>query len=106
MDGKAVSGQDSIYVSSVIDKTTNDVIIKMVNASGNTINKMITVTGAKKLSASATVTVLKSNSVLDVNSFASPEAVSPVASTVEIKGNKLAASLPAYSFSVYRIGMK
>jgi alpha-L-arabinofuranosidase len=52
------------------------------------------------------VTVLKGNSVLDVNSFASPEAVSPVASTIQVKGNKLAASLPAYSFSVYRVGMK
>ena len=106
MDGKPVSGQDSIYVSAVIDKNTNDVIIKVVNASNNAISKMITINGAKKLTPGATVTVLKSNSVLDVNSFATPDAVSPVASAVQIKGNKLAASLPAYSFSVYRIGMK
>jgi alpha-L-arabinofuranosidase len=106
MDGQSVSGQDSIYVSAVIDKNTNDVIIKVVNASGNTINKMITINGAKKLTPAAIVTVLKSNSVLDVNSFATPEAVSPATSTVQVKGNKLAASLPAYSFSVYRIGMK
>ena len=106
MDGQSVSGQDSIYVSAVIDKKTNDVIIKVVNASGNAINKFITINGAKKLTPAATVTVLKGNSVLDVNSFATPEAVSPVASAVQVKGNKLAASLPAYSFSVYRIGMK
>ncbi len=106
MDGQSVSGQDSIYVSAVIDKNTNDVIIKVVNASANAINKVITINGAKKITPAATVTVLKSNSVLDVNSFATPEAVIPVASAVQIKGSKLAASLPAHSFSVYRIGMK
>ncbi|MEO6357873.1 MAG: alpha-L-arabinofuranosidase C-terminal domain-containing protein, partial [Ferruginibacter sp.] len=106
MDGKSVSGQDSIYVSAVIDKNTNDVIIKVVNASANAINKMITINGAKKLTPGATVTVLKSNSVLDVNSFAAPATVSPVASSIQLKGNKMAAILPAHSFSVYRIGMK
>lgn len=106
MDGKSVSGQDSIYVSAVIDKYTDDVIIKVVNASANAINKMITINGAKKLTPGATVTVLKSNSVLDVNSFAAPATVSPVASAIQLKGNKMAAALPAYSFSVYRIGMK
>ena len=106
MDGKAVSGQDSIYVSAVTDKNTGDVIIKVVNASGNAINKMITITGAKKLSTAAIVTVLKSSSGLDVNSFATPDAVSPVASPIPLKGNKLTASLPPYSFSVYRIAIK
>ena len=106
MDGQSVTGQDSLYVSAVTDKNTNDLIIKVVNASANAINKVITINGAKKLTPAATVTVLKGNSVLDVNSFVSPEAVSPVASPVQVKGNKLAASLPAYSFSVYRIGMK
>jgi alpha-N-arabinofuranosidase len=106
MDGKSVSGQDSIYVSAVIDKNTNDVIIKVVNASANAINKTITINGAKKLTPGATVTVLKSNSVLDVNSFAAPATVSPVASVIQIKGNKVAASLPPHSFSVYRVGMK
>ena len=106
MDGQSVTGQDSLYVSAVTDKNTNDLIIKVVNASANAINKVITINGAKKLTPAATVTVLKGNSVLDVNSFVSPEAVSPVASPVRVKGNKLAASLPAYSFSVYRIGMK
>ena len=106
MDGIAVSGQDSIYVSAVIDKTSSDVIIKVVNASGSNINKMITITGAKKLSGAAIATVLKSNSVLEVNSFATPNAVSPVNSTMQLKGNKLTASLPAHSFTVYRIAMK
>jgi alpha-L-arabinofuranosidase len=106
INGKAISGEDSLYVSSVIDKSTNDVIIKLVNASGNVINKMIAITGAKKLSSAATVTVLKSNSMLDVNSFASPNTVSPVTTTIQIKGHDLNVALPPHSFTVYRIAMK
>ncbi len=106
MDGKSISGQDSIYVSAVTDKNTSDVIIKVVNASANVVNKMISIIGAKKLSTIATVTVLKSNSVLEVNSFVTPDAVSPVTATMQLKGNKLTATLLAHSFTVYRIGMK
>ena len=104
-NGKAISGQDSLYVSSVIDKNTNDVIIKLVNASDNTINRKMTIEGAKKLSA-ATVTVLKANSLLTINSFATPEAISPVVTTIALKGKDLNVALPAHSFSVYRISMK
>ena len=62
--------------------------------------------GAKKLATAVTAIVLKSNSVLEVNSFATPDAVSPVTSTMQLRGNKLAASLPAHSFTVYRIAMQ
>ena len=104
-NGKAISGQDSLYVSSVIDKNSNDVIIKLVNASGSTINRKMTIEGAKKLSA-ATVTVLKANSLLTINSFATPEAISPVEIKIALKGKDLNVALPAHSFSVYRISMK
>ncbi len=106
IDGKAVTGQDSLYVSAVIDKNTGDVIIKVVNASVNTINKTIAITGAKKLSTTCTVTVLKSNSLQDVNSFTAPQMVSPVKATVPVKGGKLNAVLPANSFSVYRVAIQ
>ena len=106
MDGKSISGQDSIYVSAVIDKNTGDVIVKLVNASDNPVSKIIELSGAKKFSATATLTLLKSNAAGDVNSFVHPDAVSPVTSATPVKGNKIAAVLPANSFSVYRVGMK
>jgi alpha-L-arabinofuranosidase len=106
MNGHAIVGQDSIYVSSVMDKNTNDLIIKLVNVSDNAISKTMTITGVKKLAAMATATVLKSNSLTDVNSFATPEAVSPVTNSIPLKGKEFSVVLPAHSFSVYRIGMK
>ena len=105
-NGKTISGQDSLYVSSVIDKNTNDVIIKLVNASGSIINRKISVEGAKNLAATATVTVLKANSLLTINSFATPQAVSPIVTTLPIKGKEINVALPPNSFSVYRISMK
>jgi hypothetical protein len=42
----------------------------------------------------------------DVNSFATPDAVAPVTTTMPLKGNKLNAVLPANSFTVYRIAIK
>ncbi len=105
-NGKALSGQDSLYVSAVLDKNINDVIIKLVNTSDNAINRKIVIDGAKKLSSTATVTVLKTNSLLNINSFATPQAVSPVETILAIKGKVLNISLPAHSFSVYRISMK
>ena len=106
MNGKAISGQDSLYVSSVIDKNSGDVIIKIVNASLKSINKIIEIKGAKKLAATATVTVLKSNSLLDVNSFMTPQMVSPVANTIAVKTNKLNVELAPNSFTVYRIAIQ
>ena len=105
-NGKAISGQDSLYVSAVLDKVTNDVIVKVVNASGNMVSRKIVFDGAKKLASTATVSVLKTSSLLNINSFATPEAVSPVETTMPIKGKELNVSLPAHSFSVYRISMK
>ena len=93
-NGKTISGQDSLYVSSVIDKNTNDVIIKLVNASGSIINRKISVEGAKNLAATATVTVLKANSLLTINSFATPQAVSPIVTTLPIKGKEINVALP------------
>jgi alpha-L-arabinofuranosidase len=106
MDGKVIAGQDSIYVSSVIDKNTNDVIVKLVNASAIPVNKTVAIAGVKKMAATATVAVLKSDSLTDVNSFATPDVISPVTTSIALKGKELSVVLPAYSFSVYRIAMK
>src|SRR5207344_1309155 len=56
-NGKPLSGQDSLYSSAVIDKKTNDVIIKIVNSSSVEKNTSITVEG-KKLASQGMVTIL------------------------------------------------
>lgn len=105
LNGKSLTGQDSLYVSAVIDKNTNDVIIKVVNASGSVQVKGITLDGIKKLPAKGLLTVLQSNNLANVNSFTTPKNVAPVESDIAIKGKQINLTAAPYSFSVIRVKM-
>ena len=105
INGKAITGQDSLYVSAVIDKKTNDVIIKVVNASGKEQTNNITLEGVKKVASQGLLTTLQSDDLNSMNSFNAPQNVAPKESSVAIKGNKLNLTSLPYSFSVIRIKM-
>ena len=93
------------YYPSKHEQPKSYAIIKIVNASNIAINKIIEIKGASKLATKANVTVLKSNSILDVNNFSNPATVSPVNSVISVNGNKLNIVLAANSFTVYRVGI-
>jgi alpha-L-arabinofuranosidase len=100
-----LTGQDSLYASATIDKKTAEVILKLVNASGETKTRSITVEGVRKLAQTAAVTVLKGEQPDDVNSLTEPGRVVPKESQVKVNGKKLALSLAPWSFTVIRIKM-
>ncbi len=102
LDGKALTGQDSLYVSAVTDKNTGELIVKLVNASDVPLSKVIQVEGAKKLPAQAFFTVLQADPNM-VNSFDKPMTVAPVESTIDAKGKKLTVTAAPHSLSVVRI---
>ncbi len=104
LDDKNVTGQDGDYASACIDKNTNELIIKIVNTSANTQQSAFMLQGIRKTATSASVTVLKSDTSA-INSFDNPTAVSPVESTLLLKGKKLSLQLAPYSFTVVRIKM-
>ena len=101
-DGKALAGTDSLYASAVLDKKTNEVVIKLVNVSGKAKTREITVDGVKKLDTKATVTVLRSDDMNQVNSIEAPKALSPTEQTIALKGKKINVALEPYSFTVIR----
>ncbi|MEO5892643.1 MAG: alpha-L-arabinofuranosidase C-terminal domain-containing protein [Ferruginibacter sp.] len=105
LNGKAISGQDSLYVSAVIDKNTGEVIIKVVNASGTEKVKAISLEGIKKMPSQGQLTVLQSNDLNKVNSFDLPQNVAPKESTIAIRGKKIDLTAAPYSFSVIRVKM-
>ena len=105
LNGKAVTGQDSLYASAVIDKKTNEVIVKIVNSAGNDKTVSFTVEGVKKLATQASVTVL-SGLPDQVNSLDSPFEVVPVSTTQTIKGKKIDVLLKPNSFTVIRVAIK
>ncbi|MEP6950002.1 MAG: alpha-L-arabinofuranosidase C-terminal domain-containing protein [Ginsengibacter sp.] len=104
-NGKPVTGQDSLYVSAVIDKKTNEVIIKVVNAAGKEQANNITLEGIKRPASQGLLTTLQSDDLNSVNSFAQPQNVAPKESTVAIKGNKINLICLPYSFSVIKVKM-
>ncbi len=100
-----VAGQDSIYASAVIDTKTNELIVKIVNASGNKTVKEIQLEGATKLAKAGTLTVMQSGDMKQVNSIENPAALAPKTQPFAPKGKIIKAELAPYSFAVYRIGL-
>lgn len=103
MNGKAISGQDSLYASAALDKKTGELIVKLVNVSGSAQQKEIGIDGVKGLNNSGTMTVLKSNVLDAVNSFENATSVSPKEQAVNVSGKKLKVTLAPYSFNVIRV---
>ena len=100
----ALSGQEGLYATACIDKATNEVIVKLVNTTDKEITKEITVDGVKKLASSGKLIVLN-NTLNQLNSFDAPMAVSPVESSIVIKGKKITTGLSPYSFTIIRVKM-
>lgn len=105
-NGKPLTGQDSLYVFTVIDKNTNDLIIKVVNASGNEKQNAFKLDGIRKAASSAVVTTLQSVDLTSENSFSDPKNLAPQESSIVVKGSKINFVSKPYSFSVIRINYK
>jgi alpha-L-arabinofuranosidase len=89
----------------VIDKKTNELVVKLVNVSGKTQAKDIQVSGVKKLDAEAKLTILTAGELTDVNSFNQPDKVAPSEQTLKLKGKIISLSLTPHSFTVVRVKM-
>ena len=105
LNGKAITGQDSLYASAAIDKKTNEVIIKVVNASDKKQINNITLEGVKKIASKGLLTVLQSDDLNTMNTFDQPQNVAPKESPIEVKGKKILLNSAPYSFSVIRVKM-
>ena len=110
MDKKPVAGQpgqDGLFASSVFDKTTGEVIIKVVNTSKQPQAITINLQGIKG-ERTANVLELWTNGKLDdENTLDRPELIHPVPLTVQCTADKkqtvLNDQLPAMSFRLYKI---
>ncbi|MEO6894461.1 MAG: alpha-L-arabinofuranosidase C-terminal domain-containing protein, partial [Ginsengibacter sp.] len=104
-DGKALAGQDSLYVSSVIDKNTNELIIKVVNSSGVAQSNIFQLDVSKKIATEAKITTLQSNDPESENSFEKPFNVVPVDTEIAVKKKQIIFKSAPYSLSVIRVKM-
>ena len=105
LNGKSISGQDSLYVSAVIDKVSNEIIIKLVNASGTAQRHMVNIEGPKKIAARGSIIILQNDDNNIVNSIEHPGNIVPQESVIDITGNKLNLTCLPYSLSVVKLKM-
>lgn len=95
-------GKDSLYATACIDKNSGELIIKLVNTSGNEVTKDVLLEGVKKLSAAGKQITLAAPLNI-VNSFENALAVAPEETTITIKGKKLGLQLKPYAFTIVKI---
>lgn len=103
LNDDVVAGQDSLYASSCIDAATNELVVKLVNASGKAQTTILSLQGVKKLAKEAKLILLQSNDLDAVNSFDHPGHISPKESVLPWKGRKNEYQAPPYSLTVLRI---
>ena len=101
-----LTGEDGIYASAALDKAANEVILKIVNVSGEVKNQEIVLNTARKVLPAARLIVLQDNAADGMNTIENPKAISPVEKEFTLKGRKLNVALEPYSLSVYRIKLR
>ena len=110
MDGKPVAGQDGqdgLFASSVYDKATDEIIVKIVNTSKQAQPVQLNLQGLKGDRTAETLTLNHNGSMDDENTLDQPEKITPKAGSAKVEAGKKAAVLndevPAMSFRLYKI---
>jgi alpha-L-arabinofuranosidase len=98
-----LEGQDGIYASSALDKTKNEIILKITNTSEATQKVTYTFNGLKAASRTGMHTELKSDNMDAENTLENPNAVVPTTNVISISGNTFEVEIAAKSFNVYTI---
>lgn len=101
-DGKALTGQHSLYSSAVKDANTNELIIKAVNTSNKTQSIVVAPQGGM-LNGKGTITTLRNDDLASENSFDNPQNVYPKIFDFEVKDGKIEIELPGQSMNVIKV---
>ena len=100
---KPVAGKDSLYSSAVIDKKTNELIIKIVNSSSASQTVELNLNGIKLAKADAILQTLAANDLYSYNKLSELDKLKPEEKRFPVKTTQFNQSLPAYSVSVFKI---
>lgn len=99
-------GQDGLFASSVFDKNTGEVIIKIINTSRQPQPVSVKLVGMKGTRTAETIT-LSHNGMDDENTLDNPEKITPKNGTISVDVGKdatlLTDDIPAMTFRLYKI---
>jgi alpha-L-arabinofuranosidase len=99
----AATGQDSLYASAVLDKKTNELIIKIVNNSKNEQMAEVNIESLKKLGAKANCIILQNDDLEAENTLANSTVIAPLEKEIDVKNKIISVELKRYSFSVIKV---
>ncbi len=103
MGKKVVAGdedQNGLFASSVVNKKTGEIYIKIANISDKAQPVKLTLKGIKSLSEGKVITLHAGNPT-DENTLDQPNKIAPKESAVAVSGNVLEVEVPAQTFAVY-----
>lgn len=103
-NGQALAGKDSLYASAVIDQTTKQVIIKLVNAADKQESFNFKLEGIKSLGKEATVEEIYNNELFLYNTLDQQQKIVPVQRKMAVKGKNIAIETKPRSFTIIKIG--
>ena len=105
MNGKVVAGdedQNGLFASSVVNKETGEIYIKIINVGSTAQTAKVTLKGLKKAAGAKCIT-LNSTDPIAENTLDNPNKIVPVETAAQLNGNILETEVPASSFCVYVI---
>lgn len=102
-DGQVLTGKDSLYASAVIDKTTNELIIKITNIAAAISPVEFNIDGVQGINKEVIVQELYATDLFSFNSLTQPKNIYPVARTISAKDKKIAIDIRPKSFCVIRV---
>ncbi|HEY5748132.1 MAG TPA: alpha-L-arabinofuranosidase C-terminal domain-containing protein [Chryseolinea sp.] len=100
--GETVAGKNGLYASAVTDVNAKTILVKLVNAGDAPQTVTLQLSGARKISQTGTLTVLKGNPE-EVNNIEHPTQIHPEEQPLKWKGKDVKTVLPPRSFSVLKI---
>ena len=93
----------ALYAVASLARSTNEVILKVVNVSHSPHDTQIDLHGAGLAVKSATATVLTSADPADENTLDQPEKVAPITRAADITTSKFRWTFPAHSVTILRL---
>ena len=105
MNGKVVAGdedQNGLFASSVVNKETGEIYIKIINVGSTAQTAKVTLKGLKKAAGAKCITLNSTDPVAE-NTLDNPNKIVPVETAAQLNGNILETEVPASSFCVYVI---
>ena len=106
MNGKPVAGNDGqngLFASAVLDKNTNEVVIKIINTGDKPQPVTLNLKGMKKGTYAARLISLHSDDLTAENTLDNPTKIVPQTSSLSVTAPAQNISVPARTFHIYRV---